>query len=117
MKAAPMRNLLVSLLVVSALAAPRAAFAADDDTVKGFLVACDAGSQACMMDVLSSLQRLIYIGKACPNPDEHEDQVVADVVPKVKDAAAKNPALANGKTDASLDGAILQLYPCTGGAN
>ena len=94
---------------------PCATFAAADDTVGGLLTACDAGDQVCLIDVLSGMQKAIFVGDACPDPDLHEDEAVAAIVPWLKDAVAKDPGLATRKSDAAVVTAVKQIYPCKTG--
>jgi hypothetical protein len=105
------------LVVMLASAAPRSAFAADDGTVRSLLAACDAGDNACLIDILSPLQAMIFVSNACPTPDMHEDEALNTLVPWLQNAVAKNPAVADRKADDVLKGAIGELYPCPPPAN
>lgn len=110
-----MRHWIFGLAMVLAAAAPRASFAAADDTVRGFLAACDANDQVCLIDVLSGLQKAIFAGSACPDADLHEDEAMNTIIPWLKDAMAKDPAMANRKSDEALVNAVKQIYPCKAG--
>ena len=95
--------------------APLPAFAAADDTVRGLLAACDANDQICLIDVLSGMQKAIFVGNACPDPDLHEDEALAAVIPWLKEAVAKDPGLAERKSDEAVVTAVKQIYPCKPG--
>lgn len=99
-------------LALLAAALPRASFAAADDTVGGLIAACDASDQVCMIDILSGMQKAIFVGQACPDPDLHEDEAMDAVIPWLKDAVAKDPGLAGRKSDEAVVNAVKQIYPC-----
>ena len=109
-----MRSWIFALALATALA-PLGALAAADDTVRGLIAACDANDQICLIDVLSGMQKAIFVGNACPDPDLHEDEALAAVIPWLKDAVAKDPQLADRKSDEAVVTAIKQLYPCKPG--
>jgi hypothetical protein len=105
-----MRIWIFGAIIFLGFAAP--GLAADDDTVRGLLVACDAKDQVCLIDVLSGMQKTIFAGTACPSADLHEDEALDAVVPWLKDAVAKNPTMADQKSDDAVIRALKTIYPC-----
>jgi hypothetical protein len=100
-----------------ALAFAAAAHAADDDMVRGFLAACDAGDQVCLMDVVSGAQQAIYAHKSCPAYDKEAIDVRDEVAASLKAAVARTPALADQKTSDAVIRTVQALYPCPPPAN
>ena len=86
---------LTLVLAIATLAAP--ARAADDDLVRGFLASCDAGDNACLMDVVSGVQQAEYARHACPAYDKEAADVRNEVMAALKSDIAKTPAIADQK--------------------